>query len=342
MRLTETIVRNLPTPTKDTLDGDDATTGLYLRRYASGRRTWLYRTRKGGSWRTENLGEWPGINLAQARAKATALSTITLPDAVTFGTLLSEWYDRRIEPNYRVTNTILTYVERGKAWLGNVKLTQLDTPALVQKLQAYADVAPVAANRCLSNWRLALDYAVECGYIQTNPLARTTTRVVGGTEQSRERTLTDAEIVALWRSGETLLRFLLLTGLRISEAQTGYRDGSRWRCDRTKNGKPHWVHLPVLAIEQIEPWTTSATAAQSKLRRWCERTGTEPFTPHDLRRTFATRLAGIGIAPHVVEKCLNHSMQGVMATYNRHEYEPERVEATEQWSARVQEIVTHG
>ena len=342
MRLTETIVRNLPTPTKDSLDSDDATRGLYLRRYASGRRTWLYRTRKGGSWRTENLGEWPGINLAQARAKATALATAALPDSVTFGALLDEWYERRIEPNYRVTKNIATYVDRGRAWLGNVKLTQLTTAMLVSKLKTYADVSPVASNRCLSNWKLALDYAVECGYLSNNPLGRTTTRVVGGTERGRDRTLTDNEIVAMWGAGETLLRFLLLTGLRISEAQGGYRDGNRWRCDHTKNGKPHWVHLPALAVKQIEPWTTSPTSVQAKLSRWCRRTGTTPFTPHDLRRTFATRLAGLGVAPHVIEKCLNHSMQGVMAIYNQHDYEAERIEAAERWAADVQRIVQHG
>ena len=342
MKLTETIVRNLPTPAKDTLDGDDATRGLYLRRYASGRRTWLYRTRKGGSWRTENLGEWPGINLASARAKAAALATTTLPHAMTFGTLLAEWYDRRIEPTYRVTKNIITYVDRGTAWLGNVKLTQLTTPMLVQKLQAYAKVAPVAANRCLSNWKMALDYGVECGYLDNNPLARTTSRVVGGKEAVRDRTLSDAEIVALWRSGESLLKFLLLTGLRISEAQHGYRDVSVWRCDHTKNGKPHWVHLPPLAIEQIEHWGTSFSAVQSKLRRWCERSNTKPFTPHDLRRTFATRLAGLGVGAQVVEKCLNHSMQGVMAVYNQHDYADERIAAAELLATDVARIVAHG
>jgi len=339
MRMTETILRNLPPPTKDTLDGDDSTRGLYLRRYASGRRTWLYRTRKGGAWRTENLGEWPGINLARARERATALASSTLPDSLTFGALLDEWYSRRIEPHYKQTSTISTYVARGKQWLGSTKLTQLTTATLVQKLKAYADVSPVAANRCLSNWKLALDYAVECGYLENNPLARTTTRVVGGKEASRERTLTDAEIIAVWRSGESLLRFLLLTGLRLNEARTGYRDGDRWRLDTSKNGRAHWVHLPVLAIEQIEPWTTRPQSIQSKLRRWCASTGTEPFTPHDLRRTCATRMAGLGIAAQVVEKVLNHTLPGVMAIYNQHDYAAERVEAAERWADVVQRMV---
>ena len=32
----------------------------------------------------------------------------------------------------------------------------------------------------------------------------------------------------------------------------------------------------------------------------------EPWTLHDLRRTAATRIADLGVAPHVIEAILNH------------------------------------
>jgi hypothetical protein len=38
----------------------------------------------------------------------------------------------------------------------------------------------------------------------------------------------------------------------------------------------------------------------------------------------ATKLSDAGVAPHVIEKMLNHRMEGVMAVYNRAEYLPER------------------
>jgi hypothetical protein len=41
----------------------------------------------------------------------------------------------------------------------------------------------------------------------------------------------------------------------------------------------------------------------------------------------------------VAERCINHRLQGVMAIYNRTEYEPERIEATEAWSAELQRIL---
>ena len=285
MEMTETILRKIKPSDKHELHSDENTKGLYLKVYISGRRSWLYRSRKGSAWRVVTLGTYPAMNLAKARQQALAMGEDAIPDAMTFGQLLDRWYESQIEPHYKVTKNIETYVDRGKQWLGNVQLSALKTSALVSKLQAYAKVSPVASNRCLSNWKLCLDYGVQVGAIESNPLARSTSKVAGGKEATRNRTLTDDEIRALWASDEPLLRFLLLTGLRISEGQQGRQDGSKWVCDTTKNGLPHWVHLPPLAVEQIAPWTTSLTAIQSKLKRWNKREGNERFTPHDLRRT---------------------------------------------------------
>jgi integrase len=57
------------------------------------------------------------------------------------------------------------------------------------------------------------------------------------------------------------------------------------------------------------------------------------WTCHDLRRTFATRTNAIGVAPHVVERMLNHTLPGLMQTYNRATYDAERQEALEAWSS---------
>ena len=48
-----------------------------------------------------------------------------------------------------------------------------------------------------------------------------------------------------------------------------------------------------------------------------------------LRRTVSTRLNDAGVEPYVVEKLLNHRMQGVMADYNRAEYAEQRIKAYE-------------
>jgi integrase len=64
------------------------------------------------------------------------------------------------------------------------------------------------------------------------------------------------------------------------------------------------------------------------------------FTPHDLRRTFSSRMAELEIAPHVVEKILHHQMIGVMAVYNRYDYFPERKLALQAWGDKTEMLST--
>ncbi|MCL1091536.1 integrase arm-type DNA-binding domain-containing protein [Shewanella profunda] len=56
---------------------------------------------------------------------------------------------------------------------------------------------------------------------------------------------------------------------------------------------------------------------------------------HDLRRTVATGLNDMGIAPHVVEALLGHSIQGVAGIYNRSQYLPEKLDALNTWQDRL-------
>lgn len=335
--LSDRIIRDLKPSAVDTWisDGD----GLNIRIRRNGTKTWVIRRKRGGKTTTETLGEFPAMDCKAARAAFAKRGFSVNLARLTFAELLDEWYARRIEPRYKVTKNAQVYIRRAKAEFGTVTVARLNAPQLVRWLQRYAESAPVGANRCASTIKLALNYACECGYIERNPLALVTLRVIGGEERTRDRHLTDDEIRALWTSGHKLLRLLLLTGLRIGEAQKGYQDGDRFCIDRTKNGDPHWVYLPPLAIAQIDRFDTSPTAVQAWLRRWCEREHVAPFTPHDLRRTFATRLAGLAIPPHVIEKCLNHRMQGVMGIYNRADYEAERIAAAEAWATKLAEIV---
>jgi integrase len=63
---------------------------------------------------------------------------------------------------------------------------------------------------------------------------------------------------------------------------------------------------------------------------------------HDLRRTLASGMARRGVAPHVIEKILNHQsgvISGVAAVYNRHAYQDEKRHALEDWATFVLKLV---
>lgn len=59
---------------------------------------------------------------------------------------------------------------------------------------------------------------------------------------------------------------------------------------------------------------------------------------HDFRRTGVTRLAELGIPPHVADRLLNHvqgAIKGVAAVYQRHDFAAERKEALRVWARHV-------
>ena len=73
-----------------------------------------------------------------------------------------------------------------------------------------------------------------------------------------------------------------------------------------------------------------------------EKANIEGWILHDLRRTAATGMARFNIAPHVVDRILNHvsgTIRGVAAVYNRHAYLEERKAALEAWGRYVESLV---
>jgi len=187
---------------------------------------------------------------------------------------------------------------------------------------------------------------------------------------ARDRVLTDGEIVRFWQAASAeehvgpVLKLLLMTGSRLSEVAGMRRselssDGLTWTLPggRTKNGKPHVVPLAPQARELIQSvpnlgtdlvFTTTngrvAVSGWSKVKRRLDAgmAGVPPWRLHDLRRSAATHMAEIGIAPHIVEAALNHisgAKAGVAGTYNRALYAAEKKSALERWAAHVEALV---
>jgi len=73
------------------------------------------------------------------------------------------------------------------------------------------------------------------------------------------------------------------------------------------------------------------------ISRKLEQLGVPKFVPHDLRRTVATRLGDtdIGTDPIVIEKILNHQLQGVQGVYNMQEYMEKRRIALVLWGNKL-------
>ena len=76
-----------------------------------------------------------------------------------------------------------------------------------------------------------------------------------------------------------------------------------------------------------------------------QRSRVKDWTTHDFRRTVATKLADLGIMPHVVEQILNHQSghkRGPAGIYNSSSYEREVRAALALWHDHVRTLITGG
>jgi integrase len=190
--------------------------------------------------------------------------------------------------------------------------------------------------------------------------------------RARDRVLTDQEIVLFWKScGQVpepfgdCLKILLLTACRRAEVSGMRRsefNGSDWTIpkERSKNHRAHLVPLSPLALEILAGVPSSgdlvfSTNNRTPINGWSGRKAgfdecmlelagapVPPWTIHDIRRTAATKMASIGVQPHVVEAVLGHVSGfrgGVAGVYNLYAYFPEKKAALERWAAHVAALV---
>jgi integrase len=263
--------------------------------------------------------------------------------------------------------------------LGSKPAAKVTRADLVDLFDAIVDRgSPVTANRVFANTRALFNWAVGRGAVEQNPLSG---MQMPAEEKSRDRVLNSEEIAWLWEATKEigspfgpLYRLLLLTGQRLREVahmSTTEIDGNVWTIPgaRAKNGEPHAVPLSPLALETIKDvrmtcdtgiflFTTNGETpvsgfakAKSRLDKAMKRLASEkaatpvtiePFVIHDLRRTVASGMAELGVAPHVCEAVLNHrsgTVSGVARVYNRHDYAVEKRGALEAWANCVAAII---
>lgn len=263
--------------------------------------------------------------------------------------------------------------------LGDRRIQAITRRDVVDLLDGVVDRgSPVSANRLRAHLNTLFNWAKGRDIVQANPIDGIKPPAP---EKPRDRVLTDDEIALFWQAtgdmGQPfgqLFRLCLLTGQRRGEI-AGMTDreikGDWWTIPaaRSKNGDEHTVPLSEAAREvlgSMDPiksnpgyiFTTTGnspvsgfTRATNRLRAAMagiasgdagEPVEVEAFTLHDLRRTAATGMAGLGFPPHVVEAVLNHrsgTRRGVAGVYNRFNYADEKRAALEAWARHVLALV---
>jgi len=179
----------------------------------------------------------------------------------------------------------------------------------------------------------------------------------------------------LGRSNELLIKILLATGTRIGELvlaewpeidfeqqlwtippehiKFGMQTGRSFVVPLTPQVCGWFMELKALAFESLyvmpirtrfdgregdaHMTETTVNAALNVLYKsmggQCRR-----FTPHDLRSTARSHLSELGVNTLVAERCLNHSLGGLVAVYDQHDFIKERRSALTLWSNKIRAL----
>lgn len=308
--------------------------------------------------RRVTIGRYPAMTLQDARAEARRLilsaAVVRRDDIsiVTVSVAVEKFVDVHLSQKKASTAKEAERVLRKHfipAWKG-LLMTEINRRHVTRVVDALME-RPASANNAFTIVRVFLRWSVRRGYLAHNPMEPLT---LPAARIARDRVLDRKELKALlsvvdaqWDFGIIVL-LLLLTGQRrgeIGSLRSEWIDRENMTLTLpkhiTKNKQEHLLPLTPLALgllpkregllfpargnpdEPFSGWSKSMNA----LRRSCK---VRDFRLHDLRRTAATLMASKGVAPHVIERVLNHitgstamSMTPLGRIYNRYRYHDE-------------------
>jgi integrase len=283
--LTSQFVRGIKPPKSGRAEyWDQLTPGLCLRVTANGHGSWSYRYRPRESGKQNEritFGTSHEISLAEARDRAARVRAAVVDgdnpqltrrqkkeaarNTLTLDALADRYLAEYAKPRKASWRDDAQRLIRAREAIGHKEVTSITRRELIGFLDEVKQAAPVQANRIQSVLCGLFNWAVEGEILDVNPIASLKKRAK---ETASTRTLSDAEIAALWRALEatketaveiaTALRVLLLVGQRPGEVASAVQSelkniddprNARWEipAERMKARRPHVVPLASMA-----------------------------------------------------------------------------------------------
>lgn len=373
--LTDSRVAGFKPPAKGQQEYPDGkVTGLRLRVGAGGAKAWIFRARTGDRTMNKKLGNYPGMNLSEARAAAlkliAAIARGGSAEAAerTFGAVAQHWIEKVAQPrndSWRLQERQLeSHVL--PAWRDRkiADIRRAEVRDLVEGLEGV-----VLPNRVLTLVKTIFRFAVSRDWIDFSPAEGVRKPNV---ERERDRVLTMTDMARIWKAAELLgypfgpyVRVLALTAQRRTEVASMRwgdldLDGAMWiiPAASTKSERKHFVPLSQAAVDilrmlprlGIHVFTTDGRTHMTNFAKLKSRlddfiagsaAAVDDWRLHDLRRSGATHMVRLGVREEVVGRVLNHAVKGLTArVYALHTYGPEKRHALDAWAEEIERVVS--
>jgi len=347
-------------------------------RAGKNRRKWDCRFHARGSYQREPLGHYPAVGLDAARDAARKMieradkglpAEASAPhprssDVLTLGSLFDRYEALRNREGKKIKtlDEAMKLLRRNLASYLSLPADQFSKADLRAARDAMVEAdAMIAGNRLLQRLGPVMKWAAQEDLIPTNFVPD----IRKAPELKRTRKLNNEELKAIWsacgndlgtreaaKNFGRMVRFLMLTAQRRDEAASlryGHIINSTWRQAENKSSRPHTLRLPSpvreligqgAARDYVFPGTVGKISGFSKLKKVLDAaSGVTDWRLHDLRRTAASRMQGIGVPNHVVQAVLNHAIPGVGVHYLQDDLEKQKARALVKWAMALSKIV---
>jgi integrase len=344
IKLTDTTVASLTCPAgkKDIMFFDAMLKGFGLRVTSKGAKVFLYQYRAGTAVRRHRLGEWPTVTVAKARKAAEGLdkpaAKLARSDAAAILKAFAQdrgpiganrlmacsraCYGWGIKADLVTFNPFVDLAPPGREKARERALNQAEVTAVWRACEALENPQRGFVRLLLLTLQRRSEVAGAVWGEFSDDLATWTIPAAraknGRTHLVHMAPAAQVVLASLTRtkpkkvqSAGDMLVFSLLGGSRLTAFSVIKR----------------------AIVEAVAKTEMKAAAATGR-----EPTAMPPWTFHDFRRSGVTALAGLGFAPHVCDRLLNHvtgAIQGVAAVYQRAEFLAERKAALEAWAGFV-------
>ena len=368
MRLTDISIRALKTPNEGAaIFYDDILTGFGVRVSEGGTKSFILT--HGRRRQRETIGRVGVIALQEARVEAKRrLAEYTLgrekPKSIGWSDALDKYLGEVAGTCKPRTHADYGYFLKRCVRYGDTKLSDISPHDISATIERLAHSAAVQ-HRTYTILRAFLRWAHRKHYFDRDPMERMQAPPAC---TPRDRILTDDELRRVWQAAEDdtygkIVKLLIVTGQRRGEI-TGLTGGMigtdtiTFPSDHTKNGRQHVLPLGVIAKEVLgrarppdvlyfpaRGRKTPFNGFSKGKAQLDERCGFSDWTVHDLRRTFASGLASLGVQLPVIERLLNHvsgSFGGIVSVYQRYDFMPEMRTAIGRWEAHVGGLISDG
>lgn len=377
--LTDIAVRNLTPPARGQITiWDDTLPAFGIRVSQGGTKSWLLVYGPNRQYIT--IGRYPIISLSDARGEAKRrLAEFTLgkhqPKSITFEDAFKLFIEAKEVRNRPRTVRDYKRLLKRHFNFGRIYLEDVTTDDVNRRLDALKD-RPGEQRHAFAVARVFFRWALRRNHISRVPLGAT----IPTRSNPRQRVLSDRELATVYAAAKghcypfgPIVALCLLTGLRRSEVAAlrwEYINGDLVTLPDsiTKNRQPFTFPMGKLSKAALQKlprasdylfpasrgtWRrgrkTTVFNGWGKAKSSFDETLSEvaPWTLHDLRRTFYSNMAKLGVAREVCAKLVNHisgsaAISGISAVYNQHSYLDEMRDAVRRWEKHLSVVVRRG